>query len=202
MKTRFKKKKLLLLPLMAIALFSIPANAQNSSPIHIGLKAAGNFSSLSFSSEGLTSKYAPGFSAGAFARVDIARLYVQGELLYSRKTAELDAGSLGRAKASWNSIEAPVSLGYKILKTDRTSLRAYGGGVYSYVLNDHASLLGEVKTSFNAFDKSNIGYQVGVGVDLRRLTLDLRYEGSLSNLSSQFKSRPSSFQVSVGFMIF
>lgn len=187
---------------MAITLFGTSANAQDSSPIHIGLKAGGNFSSLSFSSEGLTSKYAPGFSAGAFVRVDIDRLYIQGELLYSKKNAELDAGSLGRAKASWNSIEVPMSLGYKILKTDRTSLRVYGGGIYSYVLNDHASLLGEVKKSFNAFDKSNIGYQAGAGADFGRLTLDLRYEGSLSNLSNQFKSRPSSFQVSVGFMIF
>lgn len=202
MKTQFKKKKLFLLPLMAIILLNISANAQSSGPLHIGIKAGANFSNLSLSSEGLTSKYAPGFSGGGFARVDIARLYVQGELLYSRKTSKLEAGTLGTEKIKWNSIEVPVLLGYKILKTEQTSLRVYGGGVYSYVLNDHASLLGEVKKSFNEFDKSNVGYQIGAGVDLGGLTLDLRYEGSLSNLSKQFKSRPNSLQFSVGFMIF
>ncbi|MNL80333.1 hypothetical protein D3C87_2071560 [compost metagenome] len=74
--------------------------------------------------------------------------------------------------------------------------------MYSYTISEKASLFKQINNSFNKFDKSNIGYQVGAGIDVGKLTFDLRYEGGLSSVSKQFKSRPNSFQASVGFMIF
>jgi opacity protein-like surface antigen len=199
---QFKMRNLMLLAIIAMALMTNEAKSQSASPIHIGLKGGADFSSLSLSKNGLTSKYSPGYHAGLFTRVDISSLYVQGELLYASKKSKVETGLAGSQQVKWNSIEVPVLVGIKLLQQDHLNLRIFGGGVYSYVLNDKSSILQEVSQSFKKFDKSNIGYQAGAGVDFGRLSLDLKYEGALTNISKEFKSRPSSFQASVGFMIF
>lgn len=200
MKIQFNKRSVFLIPMVSLALITTQAKSQ--SPIHIGLKGGANFTDLSLNYGDLKNKYSAGYSAGAFTRVDISKLYVQGELLYSHKSSKVESNTLGAEKTSWNSIDVPVTIGYKILKSDNLSLRVFGGGVYSYILNDKARILREVKESFKKFDKSNIGYVAGVGVDLGKITIDLSAQGSLTKMSSDFKSRPLTFQATVGFMIF
>ncbi|QNK64452.1 PorT family protein [Pedobacter sp. PAMC26386] len=202
MKTPINKRNLFLIPMIAFALITTQAKSQSSLPIHVGLKGGGNFTSLSLNYGDLKNKFAAGYSAGAFTRVDFSKLYIQGELLYSHKSSKVESDQLGSQKTSWNSIDVPVTIGYKILKSDQLSVRVFGGGVYSYILNDKARILQEVKESFKKFDKSNIGYVAGVGVDLGKITLDLSAQGSLTKMSSDFKSRPLTFQATVGFMIF
>ncbi|MBB5623830.1 hypothetical protein HDE69_004918 [Pedobacter cryoconitis] len=202
MKIQFNKRSLFLIPMVALALISTQAKSQNATPIHIGLKGGANFTDLSLNYGDLKNKYSAGYSAGAFTRVDISKLYVQGELLYSHKSSKVESNTLGNGKSSWNSIDVPVTIGYKILKSENLNLRVFGGGVYSYILNDKARILQEVKESFKKFDKSNIGYVAGVGVDLGKITIDLSAQGSLTKMSSDFKSRPLTFQASIGFMIF
>lgn len=192
----------MILLLAGTAFISNEARSQSKTPIHIGFKAGTNLSNLSLSRSNLDSKYSLGYHAGIFTRVDFSRLYVQGELLYAHKRSKIEDGSFGAEQAKWSSIEAPVLVGYKLLSSENATLRIFGGGVYSYVLNDKASILRQVSKSFRKFDKSNIGYQVGAGVDIGKFTLDLKYEGSLTSINKEFKARPSSFQASIGFMIF
>jgi hypothetical protein len=196
------KKTISFTPLIAFSMMAISANAQKN-PFHIGLKGGANFSKLPISSSGISSKYATGFSAGAFTRIDISKVYVQGELLFTKKSSKYESNLFGGdKKVSWSTIDVPVLVGYKLLNADLLNVRIFGGGVYSYTINDKASLFKQVDNSFKKFDKSNIGYQVGAGIDVGKLTFDLRYEGGLSSVSKQFKSRPNSFQASVGIMIF
>ncbi|KIO75111.1 hypothetical protein TH53_22505 [Pedobacter lusitanus] len=202
MRTQFNKRSLFLIPAIALLLITNTAKSQNAIPFHIGLKGGANFTDLSLNYADLTNKYAAGYSAGAFTRIDISKLYVQGELLYTHKSSKVESAKLGTEKTSWNSIEVPVTIGYKILKSAHLNVRVFGGGVYSYILNDKARILQEVKESFKKFDKSNIGYVAGVGVDLGKITLDLSAQGALTRMSSDFKSRPLTFQATVGFMIF
>ncbi|MET4138036.1 porin family protein [Pedobacter sp. UYP1] len=202
MKIQFNKRSLFLIPMVSLALITTQAKSQSANPIHLGLKGGANFTDLSLNYGDLKNKYSAGYSAGAFTRVDIAKLYIQGELLYSHKSSKVESNTLGSEKTSWNSIDVPVTIGYKILKSDNLSLRVFGGGVYSYILNDKAHILQEVKESFKKFGKSNIGYVAGVGVDLGKITFDLSAQGSLTKMSSDFKSRPLTFQATVGFMIF
>ncbi len=178
------------------------AKSQSKIPVHIGIKGGGNFTNLSLNKTTLDSKYSMGYHAGVFTRVDISRLYLQGELLYSQKKSKVENGGNDPEKARWNSIEVPALVGIRLLKSENANLRIFGGGVYSYVLNNKASILKQVSESFQNFDKSNIGYQAGVGVDVGPLTLDLKYEGSLTRISKEFNARPNSFQASLGLMIF
>lgn len=195
-------KKHFLLPAIALMLLANTAKSQETSPIHVGLKAAANYSKLSLSAPGISGKYATGFSAGALARVDLGAAYVQGELLYSKKSGKLEGNASNDLKAKWSSLDVPLLLGYKILRSEQMNLRLFGGAVYSYTLNDKSSIFKQINPAFKAFNKSNIGYQAGVGIDLGKLTFDLRYEGALTDIDKTFKSRPKSFQASVGFLIF
>nr|WP_294876775.1 porin family protein [uncultured Pedobacter sp.] len=197
-----KLKNLIMLLLIGTAFITNETKSQSKSPVHIGFKGGANFSNLSLSKSNLDAKYSLGYHGGIFTRVDISQFYLQGEVLYSQKKSKIENGSFGAQKAKWNSIEVPVLVGYKLLNSEDLAFRIFGGGVYSYVLNDKASILKQASQSFRRFDKSNIGYQAGAGVDIGRLTLDLKYEGALTNMSKEFKARPSSFQASIGFMIF
>ena len=188
--------------LVGTAFINHDAKAQSGTPVHIGFKAGTNFSDLALSKSNVDAKYALGYHAGVFTRLDISKFYLQGELLYSQKRSKIENSTFGNQKVKWNSIEVPVLVGYKILKSDDVALRIFGGGVYSYVLNDKTSVLKEVSQSFQRFDRSNIGYQAGAGVDLGRFSFDLKYEGALTNISKEFKEKPNSFQASIGFMIF
>jgi len=202
MKTQLKLKRLIALLLIGMTFIANEVKSQSKNPVHIGFKGGANFSNLSLSNSNLDSKYSLGYHGGMFTRIDISKLYLQGELLYAQKKSKVENSLIGAKQAKWSSIEVPVLVGYKILQSDNVNFRVFGGGVYSYVLNDKTSVLKQVSQSFQKFDKSNVGYQVGAGVDIGKLTLDLRYEGALTNISKEFKSRPNSFQASIGFMIF
>lgn len=197
-----KSKNLVVLLLIGTAFITTEVKSQSKSPIHIGFKAGANSSNLSLSEGSLDSKYSLGYHFGAFSRVDISNLYLQGEVLYSQKKSKIEGGSASGQQARWNSIDVPVLLGYKLIKSEKATLRIFGGGVYSYVLNEKASILKQAAESFQKFDKSNIGYQAGVGVDFGRLTFDLKYEGALTHMSSDVKARPNTYHASIGFMIF
>ncbi|ALL07393.1 hypothetical protein AQ505_19010 [Pedobacter sp. PACM 27299] len=195
-------KKHFLLPAIALMMLANTAKSQDSNPIHVGLKAGANYNKLSLSAPNVSGKYATGFSAGALTRIDLGSAYVQGELLYSKKSGKLEGNALNDQKAKWSTLDVPVLLGYKILNTAQMNLRIFGGAVYSYTLNEKTSVFKQLNPAFKAFSKSNIGYQAGAGIDLGKLTFDLRYEGALKDIDKTFKSRPQSFQASVGFLIF
>jgi len=202
MKTQLKLKNLLLLLLIGITFMANEVKSQSKMPIHIGFKGGANFSNLSLSNSNLGSKYSLGYHGGMFTRINISKLYVQAELLYAQKKSKMENSTIGTKQAKWNSIEVPVLIGYKLLQSNNVNLRVFGGGVYSYVLNDKASVLKKVYQSFQKFDKSNVGYQMGAGIDIGKLTLDLKYEGALTSISKEFKAKPDSFQASIGFVIF
>lgn len=197
-----KLNYLITLILAGAAFIAGNAKAQSTSPIHVGIKGGGSLSNLKVSNGNLDSKYALGYHGGVFTRFDISRMYVQGELLYSQKQSKINGGDAGAGKTKWNSVEVPVLVGFKLIQSEKANFRIFGGGVYSYIVNDKATVLKQVSSSFKNFDRSNIGYQAGVGVDIGRLTMDLKYEGALTKISKDFNARPNSLQASVGFMIF
>ncbi|MCV9930991.1 PorT family protein [Flavobacterium sp. LS1R47] len=194
-------KLLLLTTLFLLSLISSKAIAQSPLPIHIGIKGGANYSELPVS-DGFSSKYASGYFGGAMARFDVGRFYIQNEILYSEKSSKIENTSLmGARNVKWKSIEVPLVIGYKVVNFDALNVRVFGGGVYSYVIDENITSLNQLKNSFGKFNKSNIGYQVGAGVEMWKFTLDFTYQGGLNNISKDFNSKVSSFNVSVGYFI-
>lgn len=191
--------KLLLLTTIFLLGLVAKMNAQSPFPIHIGIKGGSNFSELPVS-DGFSSKYAVGYFGGAMARFDFKRFYIQNEILYSEKSSKIEKTSGAESKnAKWRSLEMPLVIGYKVVDLAALNVRVFAGGVYSYVLDENFSSLNQLKDSYNKFDKSNIGYQVGAGVEVWKFTVDLTYQGGLNNVSKNFNSKPNSFTVGVGY---
>lgn len=181
---------------------SVETQAQQKPALHVGVKGGTNFTKTSTESSSLEGKYGFGYQAGVMTRVDIGSLYVQGEALFNKRKASYEEKSGGSAKLAWNAIDIPVVVGYKIIKTDDFNLRAFAGGVYSYAFNNKLSTSESIQEGFNKFDKSNIGITGGIGIDYKNFTIDLRYENGLSNISKEFKSKPHSFSLGIGYFLF
>ncbi|AQW99973.1 porin family protein [Elizabethkingia anophelis] len=197
-----KQRILGLTVLLACITCSVEVSAQQQPSIfHLGVKGGGNFTKVSTSS-GLTGKYDYGYHLGAMARVDLGSLYVQGEALYNQKRTSYDTSNEGSQKLKWNSIDIPVVVGYKIINDKDYNVRIFAGGVYSYAFSDNLSASKALQESFKKFDKSNIGITGGIGLDYKNFTIDLRYETGLSNVSKEFKSKPHSFSLGIGYFLF
>lgn len=181
---------------------SVETQAQQKPTLHVGVKGGTNFTKTSTESSSLEGKYGFGYQAGVMTRVDIGSLYVQGEALFNKRKTSYEEKSGGSAKLKWNAIDIPVVVGYKIIKTDDFNLRAFAGGVYSYAFNNKLSTSESIQEGFNKFDKSNIGITGGIGIDYKNFTVDLRYENGLSNISKEFKSKPHSFSLGIGYFLF
>jgi len=193
----------------AVALTLMGSAAFAQLPVHFGPKLGVNYSKIRFT-EGAQrpdSQYYTGFHAGLFGRLDLGRLYLQPELVYnekgSRVTIPAGAGATGGTtdEVKLKTLDVPVLLGVKLVDAEVANLRLMGGPVFSNTLQQRSEALQRISEKNFSFNKQNVGYQVGLGVDIATITLDARYESSLREISSEFGSRPSLFMLSLGFKI-
>lgn len=197
-----KQQILALSSLLLCITCSVETKAQQTPAFHIGIKAGTNFTKTSTQSSTLEGKYGLGYQGGIMTRMDIGSLYVQGEALFNKRKTSFDSKDGSSPKLTWNSIDIPVVIGYKLINTKDFNVRAFAGGVYSYAFKNNLSTSKALQDGFKNFDKSNIGITGGVGADYKNFTVDLRYETGLSSISKEFKSKPHSFSLGIGYFLF
>ena len=161
----------------------------------------------------VTGESSVGFHAGLFSRITIAGFYLQPELTLTSTGGEIRytenvGGNLNQvAKLKYNKLDLPIMVGMKFIKI----LRVNAGPSFSLVMNEDVREDGVADNVKSNYNKSTVGYQAGVGLDIGNLTLDLRYEGNLNNLSDEINIGNESFNtdmrnnqwlVSVGFKLF
>jgi hypothetical protein len=177
-------------------------------PGSLRVKGGVNYSKIHFT-EGTRKpdgQYYTGFHGGIFGRLDLGRLYVQPELVYTEKGSRVmvpagvtTAPTTGTVRLK--TLDVPVLLGLKLVDVELANLRVMGGPVFSNTLSQRSEVLQRISDKQFTFNKQNVGYQVGLGVDAATFTFDARYEGSLQETSSEFGSRPGVFLLSLGFKI-
>ena len=127
---------------------------------------------------------------GVFARISLLGFYIQPELLVSSSKSEVSfniptdnfnlESVMGEVKL--NKLDIPVLIGKRFLKV----LRVNAGPVFTLPLNEDISFknlttnIEDVKTNYKS---ATIGAQIGAGLDLTFLTVDVRYELALQSLS-------------------
>jgi hypothetical protein len=196
------KQQFFALSALLLCIFcSIETKAQQTPAFHIGVKGGANFTKTSTESS-LEGKYGLGYQAGVMTRMDIGKLYVQGEALFNKRKTSFQSQDGSSSKLSWNAIDIPVVVGYKLMKIDDFNVRIFAGGVYSYAFNNNLSTSQSLQEGFKKFDKSNIGVTGGIGLDYKNFTVDLRYETGLTSISKEFKSKPHSFSLGIGYFLF
>jgi hypothetical protein len=151
----------------------------NSSKITTDNYSVGNLTYANFKSDAKS-----GYNLGAFARLG-TKIYLQPELLYCVRNSESHSGSTSQT-LKLKTIQIPVLLGIKVIDLKLASIRAFTGPAMSYVLKGsditYANITGSAGDPKNY--KNNIwDWQLGAGVDVGPIVVDVRYEWGLSNTS-------------------
>jgi hypothetical protein len=209
-------KKILLSACIILAA-AASASAQLLPSFQFGIKAGANLTHLSNSvSNNFSSDNRAGFLAGFWARVGGAGIHFQPELYYTSKNANVDIataaatanGSTTTAsvttKANFRSIDLPLLIGTKFGVLGN-GVRLNTGPVISFVIDKDNSFKNAVGGATSLDVKGqNYAWQFGVGADIRRLSLDLRYEAGISKVTNDdnYKTRISLFNLTLGYRLF
>jgi hypothetical protein len=152
-----------------------------------------------------------GFLAGAYARVSILGFFGQPELYYAQSRTEISLQEIGSTTVSkevnkLNTLNIPILFGTKF-----GPFRVNAGPVATIILSN-TNIVDNVSGLDQDMDKANWGLQAGVGVDILKISLDARYETSISKLGSayntasgstvNFGSRPQQFIFTLGLKLF
>ncbi len=160
-----------------------------SAQIDFGLRGgliANNFKVLDYSDEiddmesGDTKL---GGQIGIYTKIKIATFYVQPELLFTHTAGEIslkDEGIAGEVlELDYNRLEVPVMVGMEIFNF----LKLYAGPNFALNLNSDINFKGTSEEVEDRYKDSTIGYQVGIGVEISRLQIDLRFGGNFESIT-------------------
>lgn len=181
---------------------STGTNANGSPTVNVDGQTFRNNLSDSFNSK-------MGTSFGIYMRFG-KNLFIQPELLYSTRSAQFGVirnGQTETATITTTSFDVPLLLGIK-----GGPIRIVAGPVASFRINDNQSLGNALQQytqgSLNdAWSQAYYGYQVGGGLDIGSLGLDVRYQGNISdiaqiqNSTGKFSQGIKSWQITLAYKI-
>jgi hypothetical protein len=204
--------------LASLVILSLFATVMVSAQVRLGIRGGVNVSQLKSSDEITTGDYKItipnyamlGYHVGLVSQIQLFRLYIQPEALYTVTRNDINIYDLNSADPDnadpttqkLNRLDFPVMLGFK-----SKVFKAGIGPVVTFLISDDSDL--EKITDYDLkLNKASIGFQAGIGFDINKLAIDLKYEGSLSKLGDGitiggekmvFDSRINQFIFSVGF---
>lgn len=158
-----------------------------------------------------------GAVGGIYARFG-RTLFIQPEVLVSTKggsfeivKTNLEQPITETVKVKYSNIDVPLLIGFK-----GGPLRILAGPVTSFRIGDNQKLSDAFKyytSDFkNSMSEATFGYQLGAGLDIGSFSLDVRREGSFTNVASfqvkgqggdnSVKQKINSWQVTLGLKLF
>lgn len=189
---------------------SIPhtLKAQSENTLEFGLKAGFNMNKLIASQADWESDdLRLGFVTGAFLRINFEKFFIQPEFLLSQKGGNLrERTALGFTdfRRTIGSVDVPFMVGVRFLKFMRLNV----GPVLMFPIGGNQSEGDEEDNYGSALKNTIAGYQAGIGIDIKRVRLDLRYESNISKVADDLPNgqngddRISTFQVTFGYALF
>lgn len=179
---------------MTLILMSLITTSLAFSQIKFGLRGGINSSKMNSSTEVQTGDFkiecpnysVIGYHVGLISQIELFSFFLQPELLYSSIRNDLDVYDLQSAnpdeaisvQQKLNRIDIPVLIGFKL-----KILKLEVGPVASFVISSNSDL--ETITEYEMqWNKATIGYQAGIGLDIGKIAIDVKYEGNLSNLGT------------------
>ncbi len=181
-------KKVILI--MTATLFTA-LGAYAISPVDFGVKAGintGNFKLNKQTNYDLVNKARVGYHAGVFARVSLLGIHVQPELLYNWNGYDIK-GEEGNSEVKVQTLEVPVLAGMQIL-----FLRLNAGPVFNIMNKTSASqgVVDDVETT-----KPSVSFAAGLGIDLMKFSIDVRYCGQFKKSNSTITINNSATPIDV-----
>lgn len=149
-----------------------------------------------------------GFHAGVMAQISLLGVFVMPEILFVSTGNDLVLEREGEPDSyfqqKFSHIDIPVMVGAKI-----GPLRAGIGPVASILLDNSSGLASEEPGFRERFHPASYGFQLGAGLNLGNLALDLKYQLGLSDTGDgieigettyNFDSRPRQIIFSIGLL--
>jgi hypothetical protein len=114
-----------------------------------------------------------GYHVGFWGKVDLGKLYLRPELVYTKTKSDYDGDKFDMSK-----LDAPILLGLKVIGP----LSVFAGPSLQYILDTDLDgiVLNDVENDFT------VGLNIGAALSLGNLGIDLRYERGLSNNEADF----------------
>ncbi|MDB5062862.1 MAG: hypothetical protein JWP67_2705 [Mucilaginibacter sp.] len=181
------------------------SQAQLLPKFQLGVKGGVNLTSLSNSGSTFNSSNRAGYLGGLWARFGALGFNFQPEVYVTSKNVDINSSnSTASAHAKFTSIDVPLLFGGKVGAFGFGG-RFYTGPLMSFAINKDQNLgtaFGNA-SSLN-YKSSNIAWTLGAGVDIRKISVDLRYEAGLTKQnyydgSTNYKTRVSLFNLSLGY---
>jgi hypothetical protein len=196
-------KKLLLSLTILLAVTAV-SKAQILPKVQVGIKGGVNLSSLSNSSGTFSADNRAGYLGGIWARFGALGFNFQPELYVTSKNVDINNSNTKVGSAKFTSIDVPLLLGGKIGAFGLGG-RFYAGPLLSFAINKDNSF-GSAVGGATRFDykSSNFALTAGAGIDISKISIDLRYEAGLTKQnyfdgSTNYKTRVSLFNLSLGY---
>jgi hypothetical protein len=198
-------KKLSLVVLLCV--FYI--NAQAQKPFTFGPMVGSGFNIAHTDVDGYKAKANGNFLGGAFARVSIKSFYIQPELYYSNKVANFSVPSYSNpdeqvtTQLKTGNVNVNALLGFRLLKLSGLfNLRVFAGPSTSLIVAKGLYAEGKKSSSVPDMKASSFNVQGGLGVDITKLTIDVRYEQGLTDITNTAEDlKINSVMVVLGFKI-
>ena len=208
-------KKLFLLTFLFTFFMGVTSFAQSG----FGIKGGVSLSNITTNAGSLKNNINESFDTrtgyvfGVFGRLG-DRVYLQPELLVASKGGKVNVVPVGSntpiaVDVKYTNLDIPVLVGIKALRV----LRVTAGPVISLKLSEDQKLKDALQSYSNgginnALKDASWGYQLGVGVKVLGMELDLRRVGSISEISalnlkndSKFSSYAQGWQLTLGIKI-
>jgi hypothetical protein len=196
-----KKLTITLLCLLAASYGSVQAEA-----FQFGPRIAINHSNLKIKSTGNKNfevKAILGYQVGVLARFNLPMVYIQPELLVTRSGTDYQWEGKD-INLRYTKLELPVMVGIHLLGLARIQV----GPTLSLLLTakENIQKAKDIKDVKIDYEPLSLGWQAGIGTDLGRFIIDLKYEGGLTKFGNKLSGTsmehgPSLWILSVGFNV-
>ena len=179
--------------------------------IEAGVKAGINVSTLSKAPNLGDANSTTGFVFGGFVRTSADGFFIQPEvLLTQRRGVFADDSTKLTVTNTLTYLDVPLLFGYKV-----AVFRFSAGPNFQFLMGANQSVsvasLKDPNFSKDNFNAATVGFQLGVGINLGKINLDARYDGSIDDLGKtittqagqqiNYSTRASMFQLTLGYRI-
>ncbi|WP_400079562.1 outer membrane beta-barrel protein [Winogradskyella sp. R77965] len=167
------KKSALFAAILAFISFSLSAQEGSAFGIKGGLNYSANgdyFQSIGDNAKNPDRNI--GYHIGVFGKIG-KKLYFRPELIYTATKSDYDSDNFNVKK-----IDAPLLVGMKVLGP----ISVFGGPSLQYILDTEF----EGISIDNVEDDFSVGLNFGIGLNLKKIGIDLRYERGFNNNEATF----------------
>jgi len=145
------------------------------------------------------------YHIGVFGQVRLNKWTIQPEVLFRSARSdymlsEFVSGTFITSirKENYSYVDVPLMIAYRI-----GALRLQGGPVAKFYIDSKTELT-DIDNFSESYQQVDFGYQAGIGLDIWRLVIDLKYDRDLDDVGDHmiFNSEPLKFNSKAGRFLF